>query len=135
MFYLPLFLFGAVGVLLGIASVLMSLLGSKSRFANLLFNSSHLRSGKEVREDVRRELAAAEKTVSPNEKYLHTEGVTKTTLRPVGKVQLDSGEILDMVTQGELLAAAVRVRVVEVHLNRIVVAQIFAQAEKTESAK
>ncbi len=49
-------------------------------------------------------------------------GVAETMLRPAGKVRLDSGELLDVVTDGVYIEAGTRVKVAEASLNRIVVA-------------
>lgn len=49
-------------------------------------------------------------------------GVAETMLRPAGKVRLDSGELLDVVTDGVYVEAGKRVKVIEAAPNRIVVA-------------
>ncbi len=49
------------------------------------------------------------------------EGVAESTLRPAGKVRLDSGELLDVVTDGVYIEAGTRVVVSEAAPNRIVV--------------
>ncbi len=47
-------------------------------------------------------------------------GVAETMLRPAGKVRLDSGELLDVVTDGVYIEAGTRVAVIEAAGNRIV---------------
>lgn len=49
-------------------------------------------------------------------------GVTLTPLRPAGAARID-GQHVDVVTSGEFIAAGARVKIVEAHGNRIVVAQ------------
>ena len=53
-----------------------------------------------------------------------TVGVAETMLRPAGKVRLDSGELLDVVTDGVYIEAGKRVVVSEAAPNRIVVAAV-----------
>ena len=48
-------------------------------------------------------------------------GVAETMLRPAGKVRLDSGELLDVVTDGVYVEAGQRVTIIEAVPNRIVV--------------
>jgi membrane-bound serine protease (ClpP class) len=48
-------------------------------------------------------------------------GVAETMLRPAGKVRLDTGELLDVVTDGVYIEAGTRVKVVEAAPNRVVV--------------
>ncbi len=48
-------------------------------------------------------------------------GVAATTLRPAGKVRLDSGDLLDVVTDGVYIEEGKRVTVLEAAANRIVV--------------
>jgi membrane-bound serine protease (ClpP class) len=52
------------------------------------------------------------------------EGTAETPLRPAGKVRLDSGELLDVVTDGSYIEEGRRVVVLEVSGSRIVVAAV-----------
>lgn len=54
-------------------------------------------------------------------------GVTKTPLHPTGIALID-GRRIDVVTRGEMIAAGKDVEVVEVEGNRIVVAEVHAEA-------
>ena len=58
-------------------------------------------------------------------------GVAETLLRPAGKVRLDSGELLDVVTDGVYVEAGKRVVVTEAAPNRIVVAVDRKSGENT----
>jgi hypothetical protein len=49
-------------------------------------------------------------------------GIAESMLRPAGKVRLDSGELLDVVTDGVYVEAGKRVTVIEAAPNRVVVA-------------
>jgi len=55
---------------------------------------------------------------------LDREGVASTLLRPAGKVQLDDGQLLDVVTDGELIEKGTRVRVIATSGGVIKVARI-----------
>lgn len=48
-------------------------------------------------------------------------GTAETMLRPAGKVRMDSGELLDVVTDGSYVEAGRRVRILEASSNRVVV--------------
>ncbi len=48
-------------------------------------------------------------------------GLAETMLRPAGKVRLDSGELLDVVTDGVYIEAGQKVKIIEAAPNRIVV--------------
>lgn len=52
------------------------------------------------------------------------EGVTRTPLRPAGKVRLADHRVLDVVAEGEFVETGQRVRVMSVEGNRVVVRQI-----------
>ncbi len=54
------------------------------------------------------------------EQYLGRQGVSITALHPTGKVEI-SGQILDVVTEGDFLAQGDKVQIVKVEGNRIVV--------------
>ncbi|MDR1745259.1 MAG: ATP-dependent Clp protease proteolytic subunit [Planctomycetota bacterium] len=60
-------------------------------------------------------------------------GVAETMLRPSGKVRLDSGELLDVVTDGVYVEAGKRVVVADAAANRIVV-EVDKQTGKQENA-
>ena len=49
-------------------------------------------------------------------------GVAETMLRPAGKVRLESGQLLDVVTDGVYIESGVRVKIIDSTPNRIVVA-------------
>lgn len=114
---------GVVGVIL---VILVMTFGEHLPLVRDLFNNGSLRSGREVRADVLNDLAANKNAESPNSSYLHQEGIARTYLRPAGKVQLDSGELIDVVTQGELLKEKTRVRVIDTGMNHLVVAEVEA---------
>jgi len=58
---------------------------------------------------------------NPNEQYLRQTGVAETTLRPSGKVRLDDGTLLDVVTDGRLIQKDTKITVKDVSMNRILV--------------
>ncbi len=60
--------------------------------------------------------------VTSFEKFLGEKGLTQTVLRPSGKAVFGE-EILDVVTEGEMISKGVEVRVIRVAGNRIVVAE------------
>lgn len=53
--------------------------------------------------------------------YIGQTGDALTMLRPAGKVRLESGELIDVVTEGAFIEAGVRVKVVAADPNRLVV--------------
>jgi len=63
------------------------------------------------------------------EKFIGREGMTLTTLRPVGKAQFGD-MIVDVVSEGELIEKGKRVEVVKVEGNRIVVWEVEKEGEK-----
>lgn len=57
----------------------------------------------------------------PHARYLGRAGVTTTPLRPAGKVRLDDGTFLDVVSDGRLIETGARVAVAETTMNRVLV--------------
>jgi membrane-bound serine protease (ClpP class) len=113
------------GVLVG-AIVLVYLFltyGSKLPMVRKFYLTEQHRPGKEVWAEVRAdaEKEAAE-TDAKTSSLLGKTGVALTQLRPAGKVRLDTGETLDVVTDGMLIEAQTRIKVVDARMNRIVVA-------------
>lgn len=60
-----------------------------------------------------------------NDKLIGLEGQVYSPLRPAGKVLLQ-GKRVDAVSDGSLIESGARVRVTEVHGNRVVVEEVFA---------
>ncbi len=58
---------------------------------------------------------------SPLDRYRGARGVSVTCLRPAGKVKLDSGEAIDVVSTGDLIEKDTRVKVERTDMNRIIV--------------
>ncbi len=116
------FMMGAVSV--GVCLVVYFTIthGSKLPFLHGMYLDTSLRPGTEVLADVRND------TETPMDqkrdellKLIGKTGTASSPLRPAGKIRLDSGELVDVVTQGDLIAAGEKVKVLEVKDNRIVV--------------
>lgn len=120
--------FFASGVTLGVflASTVLLLFilerGAKLPFLKVFFLDDKLPDGRAVIDEARSN-PVIDEGYNPDlhRKFLNSCGVAVTTLRPAGKVRLDSGEVLDVVSTGELLDKGARVRVVSVEMNRIMV--------------
>lgn len=61
-------------------------------------------------------------TVTSFEKFLGEEGVSRTMLRPAGKAEFGE-ELLDVVTEGEIIPKGTKIRIIRVEGNRIVAAK------------
>ncbi len=61
-------------------------------------------------------------TVMSFEKFLGERGVSQTMLRPAGKAEFGE-ELLDVVTEGEIIEKGTKIRIIHVEGNRIVVAK------------
>ncbi len=115
---------GIGGLLLLLVMLLLVFqFGSKLPFLKGMYHESSLRSGRETLAEIRADAAAEEDNIhDDNVKYVGCCGVAATALRPAGKVRLDSGELIDVVTEGDIIARNARVKVLEARMNRIVVA-------------
>jgi membrane-bound serine protease (ClpP class) len=52
-------------------------------------------------------------------------GVARTLLRPSGKVEID-GRLVEVITEGGMIAAGQPVEVIQAHGSKIVVREVFA---------
>lgn len=118
----------ASGVTLGVFLVSTVLLlfilerGAKLPFLKAFFLDDKLPDGRAIIDEARSNPVIDEGyNPNANRRFISACGVAVTTLRPAGKMRLDSGEVLDVVSTGELLDKGARVRVVSVEMNRIMV--------------
>lgn len=96
--------------------------GEKIPFLKGLFLQKILPTGREAMERAREdEINDQEQIQDKRAEYLNCQGLCVTTLRPSGKVKLDSGIIIDVVTQGEMIDAQSKVVVISTEMNHIVV--------------
>jgi membrane-bound serine protease (ClpP class) len=119
-------LLGGVLVVVAILAYFAVSYGDRLPFVQYFYLTKSLRSGAEVLEEVKAEAAREQpdeqNPVRPD--LVGRQGVATTPLRPSGKVRLDRGGLLDVVTEGVLVAAQQRVVVREARMNRIVVAPV-----------
>lgn len=96
--------------------------GGQIPFLKGIFLPDELPSGRAVIDNARA-TPVTDSEYNPDERmvYLGKFGVAATTLRPAGKMRLDSGEVIDVVTGGEFVEAGTKIRVSSVEMNRIVV--------------
>ena len=123
-----LFVLMSMGSLVGAGVVLYLLVqyGDRLPVVKNLYLRRQLAGGKVMAEQVQKDIAAegqaTEERLDPNADLIGKRGEATTALRPSGKVRLDSGALIDVVTEGgALIDVGTRVRVLETKMNRIVV--------------
>jgi len=96
--------------------------GSRIPFLRYFYLTTTLRSGAEVREEARAD-SPADTTAAEEacRAFVGKAGVATTQLRPAGKVRLDQGSLVDVVTEGGLIEAGQRIVVLDARVGRIVV--------------
>ncbi len=99
--------------------------GEKLPLIRHLFHETSFSGGRSVMETVRAEEAAdASREAAEHDPHVALRGLkgtAQTMLRPAGKVTLDDGRLVDVVTEGGLINAGARVVVADTSMNRIVV--------------
>ncbi len=107
----------------GVGALLMY--GRKLAFLRVFYLGEELPDGREALVEARsHQEDEHEHLQNQNEKYLGKSGVAETTLRPSGKVRLDDGTQLDVVTDGRLLQSGTKVVVKDIGMNRILVVPV-----------
>lgn len=119
--YAGLITFGVLFVA-GIFFIILTEKGTKIPGINKLFLESKLPTGREALEEARKE-EMIDPAFNPDErdKYIGKTGIAFTPLRPAGKLKLDEGEIIDVVTHGEFIEKGEKARVTATDMNRIIV--------------
>ena len=101
--------------------------GSRMPLLQSLYLSASLPSGREVRAAVlaeeRAEQAETAARLNPNAALVGKRGVALTALRPSGKIRLEGGEILDVVSDGSYIEADTAVVIKATDMNRILVSR------------
>ncbi len=113
-------------ILIGLI-VLMYILekGDKIPLLKALFLPEKLPAGREaLKEGISEDEQDRRENPDVRTKYLNECGVTATMLRPSGKVKLDSGEIIDVVSEGKIIDVGERVKVISTSMNHILVRRI-----------
>ena len=98
--------------------------GSRLPFIRMFTLSDRLPAGPNPNPELTSEEDSARSDRLKASGHVGKTGIAETTLRPAGKVRLDSGDLIDVVTDGSFIEAGREVRVLEAVPGRIVVVEI-----------
>ncbi len=112
------------GVLIVVCTLILIMMekGGKSHLFKSLFLEKNLPEGRVARQKGIAKDKSGRKQIS--EQHLEYLGVTATAytpLHPSGKIRLDNGTLLDVITSGSFIDKGAQVKIIAVNMNRVVV--------------
>ncbi len=113
------------GSVLVVSCILLLILmerGGKSKFFKFMFLEKNLPTGRAARKKgIETDKTAAELTEKAHNELLGMTAVAYTPLRPSGKIKLNDGRLLDVITPGDYIDKGTTVKIIAVDMNRILV--------------